>query len=677
MSTNARLVSKVLTHKKNTFYALRELIDNSIIADAKCVKIDFISSNCDKESIQYHPIDRIVISDNGHGVPFNRFGKSIMELATDTREQGYGVGRFSGLQIGKIMSISTVGYDTHEKVYTTSQVTFNVDDFRGQLGDKEFDVKKTVTDEKLQTGFRVEISSLYSNDGKCSVKNKLTADFKDENFIDSLFEVYHQYIFTDKIKFEFNGQVLNKEMFINGKPKTFTRKYEDLRSNSYNVEFLVYSLKLKSDNQVRIFLDNSNDKLWTPLFAFRYNSLWVSAELGSQYILVSSDFINQELRDKFDLSAGEDEEMHNLSKFLKTEIDTYYKSSNVKFKTFITRLQEEKIYPYSKGNEKSGSFQKELFDSSVFMLDNEQDILAMKPKAKSTIFNLIKKTIEDGNVEFLVNNVLGLNKESRNQMIELIDRVSLDEVIRYANAVSKRESVIKMLYDFINDTEKYSKQWEDGLEKVISQNFWIFGEEYNGLKSPLNDSDLFQELTKSIEENLKYTPKVANKNLITELKPKVKKLLDSYLIRERILGDNQREIIIVFVKSPSTILSAKEVEALQKFLFAIQQGTVFPKRGYKYVVFYIGSQISEYGKSAFNNNADKADPFLIKNIDENDFHLKAFVYEWNELLSANKRKMAFMDDSLKLNMTDTLSTFIQDYEGSYQPISRGRLMVDR
>lgn len=30
MNTNARIVSKVLTRNKNTFYALKELINNSI-----------------------------------------------------------------------------------------------------------------------------------------------------------------------------------------------------------------------------------------------------------------------------------------------------------------------------------------------------------------------------------------------------------------------------------------------------------------------------------------------------------------------------------------------------------------------------------------------------------------------------------------------------------------------
>ncbi len=39
MNTNARIVSKVLTRNRNTFYALKELINNSIQADSTCIEI--------------------------------------------------------------------------------------------------------------------------------------------------------------------------------------------------------------------------------------------------------------------------------------------------------------------------------------------------------------------------------------------------------------------------------------------------------------------------------------------------------------------------------------------------------------------------------------------------------------------------------------------------------------
>lgn len=53
MTTNARLVGDVLPSKRNTFYALKELINNSIKAGAKNIRIDLIPSDCDENSLMY------------------------------------------------------------------------------------------------------------------------------------------------------------------------------------------------------------------------------------------------------------------------------------------------------------------------------------------------------------------------------------------------------------------------------------------------------------------------------------------------------------------------------------------------------------------------------------------------------------------------------------------------
>ena len=45
MTTNARLVGDVLPNKRSTFYALKELINNSIKAHAKNIYIDFLPSS--------------------------------------------------------------------------------------------------------------------------------------------------------------------------------------------------------------------------------------------------------------------------------------------------------------------------------------------------------------------------------------------------------------------------------------------------------------------------------------------------------------------------------------------------------------------------------------------------------------------------------------------------------
>ena len=90
-------------YKLNLNYVLKELINNSLYAKASRIDINFIPSECDQDSVNFRPVEKIEIIDDGHGVSFSDFKKSIMEIATDAKTDGYGVGRFSALQIGRKM----------------------------------------------------------------------------------------------------------------------------------------------------------------------------------------------------------------------------------------------------------------------------------------------------------------------------------------------------------------------------------------------------------------------------------------------------------------------------------------------------------------------------------------------------------------------------------------------
>ena len=120
MSTHPRLLKDVLTQYKSTFAALKELINNSIQANAKRIEINLVPTDCDEDSINYHQIDSIQVIDDGDGIPFSQIHERIMKVATDNKEGGLGIGRFGALQIGRTMSINTVGYEYATKKYTNA-----------------------------------------------------------------------------------------------------------------------------------------------------------------------------------------------------------------------------------------------------------------------------------------------------------------------------------------------------------------------------------------------------------------------------------------------------------------------------------------------------------------------------------------------------------------------------
>ena len=112
ITTNTRVIKDLLTKYRDTFQAFRELINNSIQAEAKKIEINIEYIN---QANVKSPINSIEIIDNGYGVPYNEFDNKILEIGTTVKQKGQGIGRFSSFQIGELMHIETVGFDKLKK----------------------------------------------------------------------------------------------------------------------------------------------------------------------------------------------------------------------------------------------------------------------------------------------------------------------------------------------------------------------------------------------------------------------------------------------------------------------------------------------------------------------------------------------------------------------------------
>ena len=303
MSTHPRLLKDVLTQYKSTFAALKELINNAIQANAKRVKISLIPTDCDKDSINYHPIDVIKIHDDGNGVPFSQFDDKIMKVATDNKEGGLGIGRFGALQIGRIMSIYTVGYEIERKVYTTTSVVLATSMFQSneELQELEIPCETSETSNPLNTCYEVVISNLYQYEQTTKKKNKLSSEFDSiSNFKQALFESYPFNIFEGKINFVVNDEELTREQFCIGTPQYKSIAFADAQGKGHTINFHFYHVNLKEKN-INIFFQIDNRGVMTSIAKYQYVSPWHTPDAGAWYIMIDSDIITHDMISNFEL----------------------------------------------------------------------------------------------------------------------------------------------------------------------------------------------------------------------------------------------------------------------------------------------------------------------------------------------------------------------------------------
>jgi len=98
LSTNSRIIKDLLTKYRDTFAAFCELLNNSIQAKATRIELTIDYSN---SAAAKAPFTRIELVDNGIGVNATDFEKKILEIGTDVKKDGQGVGRFGPCSWGK------------------------------------------------------------------------------------------------------------------------------------------------------------------------------------------------------------------------------------------------------------------------------------------------------------------------------------------------------------------------------------------------------------------------------------------------------------------------------------------------------------------------------------------------------------------------------------------------
>lgn len=116
-TTNSRLVNELFANYISTFAALCELINNSIQAKAKNIwlNIDYTP----EEELNSLVIKQIIIKDDGQGVYIDDLDKKILDIGTNNKEGGKGIGRFAAFQIGRNIEIETVSFSPENNNYST------------------------------------------------------------------------------------------------------------------------------------------------------------------------------------------------------------------------------------------------------------------------------------------------------------------------------------------------------------------------------------------------------------------------------------------------------------------------------------------------------------------------------------------------------------------------------
>ena len=657
-STNSRVIKDLLTQYKNTFYAFCELVNNSIQANSTIIdiKIDYAKSELTKA-----PIKGITVKDNGNGVSVSDFDKKILEIGTDVKKGGQGVGRFAALQIGSNIVIETVGHDDKLKKYTKVNLPINSTLFENQkLIDLKFPAKEEILTGKHNTYYQVLIKAFHHNqNAKADRKNQIAKELLEENIRLSLFEQYPYEIFNDTVKFSVNKKLLTKSEFINGKPTRKAVKFVDIKGNEHSVQFFFYNVKL-SDNKAKVFFQVNNNGLKNVANTYSYSSEWFTQDMGSWYIYIESPLFTYELFKNIDMDELGDEGIDKLKSFAKDIITDFFISINKTFETFTHKLRD--TYPvYFDPKNAASETQQVVFEQFAYIAEQRFKLLEKDNKIKDVLYPLMERAIADGNIVTILDSLLKTDKQTTDKFKKLLDVTDMESVVHFNTEVAEKLEFLDFLYELnYGEISTYILERKQ-LHKIVEKQLWLFGESYNGVPNILwSDKKVLKIFEDLRTQYMVYEPTKEDENLTVIKGEGLNDITDLFFTNEKPMDDGSKEFMIVELKAPKCKISQKELAQIKKYAFAIESTAAIPKHKTKYKLLLISADITAQAKSEVKSlSAAYKMAFLIER--KQDVDIEIYMMTWSELINIQRTKLTYLSKQLKIKDKSVKQKFEEEY----------------
>ena len=673
-STNVHLVKDALTKYPNTFVAINELITNAVQAKASLIKIDFVERPASEGDLGT-AIDHIVIEDNGHGVALSEFDSTILDIGTDSKEGGLGIGRFAAFQIGRNMMIETTAYDSQLNKYTRTCAAVDISAFESRnINDYNVELNYLESDNELPHCYKVTIKGLFNNDGECPKKNKLTEDFQTLNFKQRLFESYPYEVFEELVHFQLNNEIIRREEFVIGTPVIEKVPYKDIQGKDHELCFTFYNVSLPTKD-INLFIQVDNAGVKTSIAKYGYGSKWHTADLGTWYVFLNSEFITRDMHSDFDIADLGAKESQRLIAAIKDTLDCFFKKRNTKYKTFVEKLVADKSYPFENSEvDKTLGIKETVFRKTAYIIEDEHKLIESSNEARSVIYPLLNKVIEDGNTRFVLDKVVNLSEDNRQKLYNLLNKTDLEEVIKFSSNVAEKMRFLDFLHELTYGSLSKSLKERSQLHKIVEKQLWIFGEGYNGTPHLWSDKKLANNLNELHIKHFGYEPTQEDENLIEEYKESCKDITDLFFYNDKRLVDGRKEVMIVELKAPSCAIADKEISQAKRYAYDIEIGSEYPKEKVAYKILLISSRFSNRAKSEIMSQQKVHKEYgLIEHKTANDEDIKVYAMTWSELIEQNRLSLSYMGDTLKLMDEDANTIFETEYPELLSDKAKARL----
>ncbi len=605
--------------------AVAELIWNAVDADADRVTITL-------QDDQLGGISAIEVSDNGHGIPYQDAAKLFSRLGGSWKQGGRqshekhrilhgkeGRGRFRAFALGRVVDWD-VCYQADDELrrYRLSMIKDRLK--RVDLG------TETAAAPGFHRGVTVTISELSHQ----------PRSLRTAAIIEEMAQIFALYLrqYPD-VKIVFAGTLIDPAAVEEHVASYDLPNIITADGKTYSASLEIVEWRMRAER--RLFfcdaggfpLDDTSPGVQAPGFDF-------TAYLKSDYF---SKLLTENRLEIATLDGPTDQALAAAKNAMR---EHFRKRASEKAAGLVAEWQRDKVYPYD--DEPEGvvaEAERQVFN--VVALNVNHYLPAFQgadDKTKRLQLHLLRNAIESAPADLsrILNEVLELPAETRQELAGLLDRTTLAAIIGASKIVGDRLSYLRGLETLVFDEDFREKVRErTQLHRIIAENAWMFGEQYH-----LSVDD--QSLTEVLKKHIKAQGREIEIDAPVQRLDGRRGIVDLMFSRNiSRAGSAEREHLIVELKRPSVPIDSSAADQIESYALAVAEDERFRDVDTKWVFWVVSNEVTEQMRRR-STQKDRAQGIIYQ--DDKD-RITIWVKTWGQLIEECRARLRFFEEKLK------------------------------
>jgi Histidine kinase-, DNA gyrase B-, and HSP90-like ATPase len=308
----------------------------------------------------------------------------------------------------------------------------------------------------------------------------------------------------------------------------------------------------------------------------------------------------------------------------------------------VAAWKREEVYPFDdQPNGVISVAERQVFDVVALNVNAYLPGFADSDQStKKLQFSLIRQAIENGpsSLMRILADVIQLPIERQKDLVALLEKTSLSSIIKASKEIADRLNFVRGLEVLLFDAESRRALLERSqLHRILAQNTWIFGEEYN---LTVNDQSLTEVLKKHLTilgEHGEVDDEVLRND---ETRGIVDLMLSRRIPHSR---DEEREHLIIELKRPSQNVNEIVLGQVKSYAHAVATDERFLDTNTKWVFWAISNDISP-GVRVDANQADRQQGIVSVTKNPN---ITIWVKTWGQVIDECQSRLRFFQERLE------------------------------